>query len=223
METPAVDSPEIHPVHAHGAHGGWWNYVVGAAALVVSIVSLVIAMHHGHTMEKLVAASTFPSVEVGMFVDDGRAPGSAQFALKVSNSGVGPARVESLEVWLDGRPIANARGFVDALKARAGATPFSARLTAAGITGTIVGAGREQTVTALEVANGAAWVQAMIDVAGAVRRRVCFCSVLDECFVSDDRRPRSRPQPVEHCPAVGVAYDDDAVRALAGSPAAPAR
>jgi hypothetical protein len=103
------DSPEIHPVHTrHGPH--WLELILSVAALFTSGVSVFIAVQHGKVMEKMLQASSLPFVTVysGDYVD-----GAFVAHLTLRNEGVGPARLQSFRVELDGKKLHNMQDFID--------------------------------------------------------------------------------------------------------------
>jgi hypothetical protein len=60
-----MESTDLHTPHPH--HGGalprWLDLVIAITALITSVSSIVIAIHHGRTMEKLVQANSFPYLQ----------------------------------------------------------------------------------------------------------------------------------------------------------------
>src|SRR5438094_9389422 len=55
---------ESHPHHhPHGTGYRWLDITLGVSATIVSLVSLGLALHSGHAMEKLVAANSYPYLE----------------------------------------------------------------------------------------------------------------------------------------------------------------
>jgi len=101
-----MEAPE-HP-HQHSAHTGhrWLDIVLALSAMFVSLVSLVLAIGHGRTMERMaeanarmVQANSWPFVAFETHnVDD---HGNADVRLVLRNQGVGPARIQTLEMWYD--------------------------------------------------------------------------------------------------------------------------
>jgi len=65
-----MEAPEVHKPHAehHGALPRWLELVIAITALVTSISSIAIAVHHSHIMEKLVQANSIPYLQ-GTFTD----------------------------------------------------------------------------------------------------------------------------------------------------------
>jgi hypothetical protein len=103
-EETAVEGPEVH--HPHARHGGlprWLELGIAMTALVTSISSIVIAVHHGKIMEKLVQANSLPYVQGG--VSNVTTDGEQVLSLDLLNRGVGPAHEQSLRVKADGRYV----------------------------------------------------------------------------------------------------------------------
>ena len=93
-----MEAPEIHNLHAR--HGGglprWLELVVVVSALVTSVSSIVIAVHNGRVMERLVEANSIPYMQGGF--SDVTPEGKDVLSLDLLNRGVGPAHEESLRV-----------------------------------------------------------------------------------------------------------------------------
>src|ERR1700691_6685808 len=87
----------------------WIDISVAACALTVSITSLFVAIRHGRSMDRmaeanarLVQANSWPLLQ--RYQSDVNAQGERVFTLDIVNNGVGPAKVESLEVSWKGQP-----------------------------------------------------------------------------------------------------------------------
>lgn len=204
-----MDGPEVHVPHAPHTGHKWWDYAIGGTALLVSLISLYVAVHHGEIMEKLVAANSWPNVEASGNVVEGKTAGSARFEVAVKNNGVGPARVESLELWDGATPIGDASVLAKRLKAAGDGGSLNARLEGASITGQVIGAREAVTVVAFETPETGRWSLPMIRLAGNLESRVCYCSVFDECYLADSRRQRGRAEHVEKCPVPKGLFADD--------------
>ncbi len=59
-----MEGPEVHQPHARHKGGlpQWLELTIAGTALVTSISSIAIAVHHGQIMEKLVEANSIPFV-----------------------------------------------------------------------------------------------------------------------------------------------------------------
>src|SRR6185503_451590 len=78
------------------------EYVSGGVAVVVSLVSLWVAIGSENANRQMVAAASWPI----LMVESGNVGPDQQLLLhfKVTNSGVGPAKVRSFEVLYKGKP-----------------------------------------------------------------------------------------------------------------------
>src|SRR6185436_9542916 len=81
----------------------WVDFAVPFSALAVSVISLVVAVHHGRTMQemaqanaRLVQANSWPLLQ--FTTGNANETGQPEITLKIENAGVGPAKVISLEV-----------------------------------------------------------------------------------------------------------------------------
>jgi len=204
-----VPETEVHASHARSGHR-WVDLVLAGSAMLVSIVSLAIAIRHGQTMEKmaeanarLVAANSWPFLQYSTSNegDDGK----PLIRLSVINAGVGPARVETLEVFWHGAPVASPQALLAACCGLAAGTEQTARFNYGLLTGRIVRAA--EAVTLLEVrpeaAAGTVW-QRLDRERLHVKFRACYCSVFDECWTSS--LVGTRATPVARCPVPPVPF-----------------
>jgi hypothetical protein len=109
-----VEAPEIHNPHAR--HGGglprWLELVVVVSALVTSVSSIVIAVHNGRVMERLVEANSIPYMQGGF--SDMTPEGNEVLSLDLLNRGVGPAHEESLRVKVGNSYVKSLSGLISA-------------------------------------------------------------------------------------------------------------
>jgi hypothetical protein len=195
----------------HGWHR-WWDYAVGGSAMLVSLISLWLAVQHGHTMEKLVKANSWPNIQVSVRVDRGGAPGSARLSIAATNNGVGPARIDSLELFSGNKPLHDAGAIIEAIKvagrAAGNGAAVAGHLEGASAVDTVLGAHETTVITRFVVSDGSLWTMPMVKVGSAIETRICYCSVLDECFRDDSRLARHRPEHVESCPLTDTMFND---------------
>jgi hypothetical protein len=99
--------PEHETPHlAHHTGHRWLDLTLALCAMFISIVSLALAVHHGNAMDRLVNANSWPFLTYQ--TDNEDAGGHRRILLKIENAGVGPARIETFEVWWQGQPVASA-------------------------------------------------------------------------------------------------------------------
>lgn len=201
-----MEPPEVHTPHRHRSGSQWLDMVLGASAFIISLVSLWIGIQHSRAMERLVAANSWPNVELDSLVERSGAA-AVQLQLMIENNGVGPARIESIEIWHRGQAL----GDVATLTRALGSGHVDSGLAVAGnrIVGSVIGAQQRQMLVSLTAADGAHWAATMLRDAGNLQARICYCSVFDECFVNDTRASPHRPQRVEACPVPAVKFDDE--------------
>ncbi|HEV8332210.1 MAG TPA: hypothetical protein VGQ22_12370 [Steroidobacteraceae bacterium] len=189
--------PEVHH-HAHRTGHRWIDLAVPLSALAVSMISLAIAIHHGHTMQKmadenarLVQANSWPLLQFA--TGNANESGQPEITLKIENAGVGPAKLISLEVFHGDKRIHTPRDLIRTLDPATTRPQLSFGVTMpvvlrAGDSQLIVGMKREGQEALWDKLNAARF---------ELRFRACYCSVFDECWVSD--LATVSPQHVEHC------------------------
>lgn len=198
--------PEVHQPHHHRGGVRWLEMLVSISALAVSAVSIFIALQHGNTMEKLVAANSIPHVEImsGNAVRGADGEFRQGLLLELRNVGVGPANVRSVRMLTDGRAV---RDVNEWMLACCGGDAALARETLASMnfvlnqspTHFVPAGGNVMLVYAPRTeANAEAFARAD-DVRVRSRIEICYCSVFEECW----RRSSdgAEPEPIEACHA----------------------
>lgn len=209
-ETPVeagVDDVQPVPRRTGRAH---FDVIVSLTAIFISAVSLYVAIQHGKTERDLVAANVwpFPRAILSNGYDD-----KGSTAVGVSNGGVGPAKIQSFELFYARRPVSSG---LDLLRQCCGLGPTPAdvqrqlpdHIGTSIVEETVLRPGEENAVlrvkrsaTAPDIPNRIA----RVDVLTKVTFRVCYCSVLDQCWISDLRS--TRVQPVPECRPPEHPYD----------------
>jgi hypothetical protein len=187
--------------HPHARQGGlprWLELVIAITALITSISSIAIAVHHGRIMEKLVQANSLPYMQGGF--TDATLEGERVLSLDVLNRGVGPAHQQSLRVKVDGRYVRSLGELIEAsLGAEKAAEAKRVFFTLQNrVKQRFVPGGEEQMVFRIEKTpeNESYW-----NLLEAAQRRwdveFCYCSVFEECW--EVLRKWDEPTPVEAC------------------------
>jgi len=215
-EVPVVTSAE--GVHAEPRKIGHRlaDYSIALSAIVISLISLSVAIHHGRVQQKLVAANSWPFLRFDSSNDFG--DGKQTFSLSIINSGVGPALLKKLVVRYNGKPV---RGWLELLQQCCGVSQdisvndlrsigFESGARPKGVIRA------QQGVLLLRLRrlpdDAAIW-----DQLGMARLQLefdaCYCSIIGECWTSDLRT--LDPKPIEQCAAtaddyieMGAAFDD---------------
>lgn len=195
---------------------GTIDLIIAGAALFVSAVSLWVGVRTEGANEQMVSASTWPFLQVQISNADPDAKLDLQFM--VINTGVGPAKIESFEVFWKGKPYESA---VELLRACCGykvvlATSPEAKNTTPLIVGTVQGIvmrpGDIETFIHYRMNPDDETVWKKLDSARSqMTYRICYCSVLNRCYRSYLQSElyipgQLHPDEVSTCPAPAVAY-----------------
>ncbi len=193
------------PERPHRTGFFWLDLLVAISAVVISVVSLFVAQRADRTQERLLAASTWPYVEFGTSdILDNR----VLIALSLRNAGVGPARIRWMTIEDNGKAAADNR---DLLRECCGFTfaPHPKTITVISNTVTHTVLVPHETVNFLTVtptAQNAIAFQKLNRERNNLHVRVCYCSVLDECWLLDSTS-NDDPHIVENCnPPSGVLF-----------------
>ncbi|HSM95394.1 MAG TPA: hypothetical protein VLT91_05075 [Rhizomicrobium sp.] len=195
----------------------WTDTLFAVAALFVSAISLWVGIRTEDANEKLVAASTWPFVQV--LINNATPQGEPRLEFNVTNTGVGPAKIESFEVFWKGRPFRSGKELVTVccgLKSKGGETLPGATNTTRLLTGTVQGfvlrPGESESFIIYPLTSDTIEIWNALNKARKdITYRICYCSVLDECWrnalASDMSKPgQLRPERVKTCPVPEVAY-----------------
>lgn len=188
----------------------WLDISVALCALVVSITSLCVAVLHGHTMERmadanarLVAANSWPLMQ--RVSSDQDASGARVFSLILSNSGVGPAKIETAEVRWKGRAYRDFQELIDACCQPKDGPRFEDIQTSS-MSHLVWRAGESRPVLLIPRNGDAEPVaEAFRNIWTQLEMRVCYCSVFDECWLSDLRS--LHPPAAKECPKPEVMFN----------------
>jgi hypothetical protein len=187
-----------------------FDAIVSIAAIFISTVSLYVAIEHGKTERDLVAANVWPFPRA-ILSNGYDSKGST--AIGVSNGGVGPAKIRSYEVFYRGQPVSSG---LDLLRKCCGLAPGREAVKAAFPNGTsnsvvdesVLRPGEDNPVLRVPRSISVPAITqrlAQVGVLTQVTFRVCYCSVLDQCWISDLRSTHT--QPVGQCAPPRHPYD----------------
>lgn len=162
----------------------WLDLLVAISAVIISVVSLFVAQRADRTQERLLAASTWPYVEFSTsnFLENRRL-----VALTLRNSGVGPARIRWMTVDYRAKAIANNHALLLECCDAAPPHALSKTLLSSTVTHTVLVP--HESVNFLEVTPNAQDRVAFESInkeRNNIHVRVCYCSVLDECWLLDN-------------------------------------
>jgi hypothetical protein len=198
--------------------GHWLEYVSTALAVVVSLTSLWVAIGSEQANRQMVAASSWPFLEVGSSSVD--SAGKSVLTFSVDNTGVGPAKVRSFEVFYKNKPV---RGAVELVRdccnpkfTRAteadGAKAAGEYFITGGVPGFVIRAGetRKFIIYSLSPQTQATWLALNRARQKDISFRICYCSVFDECWRNTVTPGTEQLDParVDACPVPPVPYKE---------------
>jgi hypothetical protein len=194
-----VENPEVHTPHArHGGLPRWLELTIAVTALITSISSIAIAVHHGQIMEKLVQANSVPYMQGGF--SNVTPEGLRVLSLDLLNRGVGPAHEQSLRVKVGERYVKSVRELIvaslgpdQAAEAESALDPMKN-----GVRKRFIPGGAQQLVFRMPRTpeNARHW-----DLLNGAQRKwdveFCYCSVFQECW--QVLGEWGEPEPVDSC------------------------
>jgi hypothetical protein len=193
----------------------WAESALSIFAVIIAAISLWIAIDTERTNRQLVAEAAWPFVHV--YTSGGSSP-QLPLTLSIANAGIGPAKIETLELFWNGKAYRNA---VDVLKDCCDyKTPHSDQLPAediplstSDVPGTVLRAGDNVSILryVLTPDNTPTW-QALRSQRMKISFRICYCSIFNECWLTEIHRFSDQqgldPPSVKMCPRPEVAYGE---------------
>jgi hypothetical protein len=185
------DSPD----RPHRTGNGLVDIIVATCAVFISVASLWVALRADHTQEALLKSSVWPYVEFDS--SDLTAQGKRYVSLQLRNEGIGPAIVRSFAVQYAGKFYPSLHELLQACCDVAGEPRLRVRSSTV----------HAQVIMAHEVfpfivATPSAVSSRSYERLHAKRFdfsiRMCYCSVLGDCWFLDSRE--DQPRPVSNCP-----------------------
>ena len=184
------------PERPHRTGFFWLDLLIGVSAVVISVVSLFVAQRADRTQERLLAANTWPYVEFSTsnFLDNRRL-----VALTLRNSGVGPARIRWMTIEHNGKALASNHSLLRECCDFQSPYALSKTLLSSTVTHTVLVP--HESVNFLEVTPNAQ-DKVAFETLNREREnlhvRVCYCSVLNECWLLDNKT-NDDPRDVANC------------------------
>jgi len=203
------------PEHHHAEHTGhrWLDIVLALSAMFVSVISLIVAIEHGRTMQRMadanarmVQANSWPFLQFDTHNIDEH--GNADVRLVISNEGVGPARIETFELWWNGRPMSSPQALIDACCQTTAAERAQLEGTVeslGSLAPSILRAGDHTDFFTMHgnPHNKDVWEKFNVE-RDKITVRVCYCSVFDECWRASGITTHA--DPVASCPKPDVPF-----------------
>ncbi len=172
------------------------DFIIASAAIVVSVASLFVAFQANQTQERLLKASVWPYVIFDS--SDATPDGQNRIALQLSNEGVGPALVRSFAVAYNGKYVAGLHDLMSACCDVAGEPRLTVRTST--VQSQVIMAHQTFPFTIIPPSLHAPRSYARTLASRfQISVKLCYCSVLGECWFLDSSR-EEQPQAVNKCP-----------------------
>lgn len=175
------------PWHQH------FETVGSISAIVVGIAALYVSWDQGRVMREEVRASVWPAVQISASVN--RRIDDLIINMKLENAGVGPARVERITILHEGEVVTD----IDDLVERMSPGPDRSIEVS---TGRIMAPGGKLRPFELRYPAGSEMAEMdAVELLEVLSKdwsmEVCYCSVLDQCWIGGD--DQTGQQEVERC------------------------
>ncbi|MFT3789686.1 MAG: hypothetical protein QM741_01140 [Rudaea sp.] len=166
------------------------------AALALSVLALATSAYQARLMQAQTElmqtqarASVWPYVTIGK--NEYSAPGREAFSWRVDNNGVGPAKIESVRVLVDGQPY---RNWTEVFAKIAPDQEFHGQTSS--LNGIVLppSTNRETTVEMVKP-NTPERARAFQTATPRTTIEICYCSVYDECWLARSLQTENKPVP----------------------------
>jgi hypothetical protein len=199
----------------------WAESALAIGAVIIAAVSLWVAYDSQRTNRDLVASASWPFL--GFYSNE---PVNAQppvLTFYLSNQGIGPAKLESFELFWQGRAQGSPWQLLQNCCARGRTGPgqpgnVSVLTNDPGINtasdeGIVVRAGESVPILTYtrSADNAAIWDALAAEYVGNLSVRYCYCSAFNDCWLINARIGEQRdlnPPKVRTCPRPSVRYDN---------------
>lgn len=210
---PDTQSPRSPPSPPSFVNRHWSDTVLSVLAILIAAISLWVANETEKTNRQLVAEAAWPFLQI--YHSSHGSEGQPMLSLNIANAGIGPAKIETFEVFWDGKPYRTSEELLKACcgyAAAQGGDP-SASSSSTHALGTSEAAGlvlrpgdTDQIIRYLRTPANTAIYDAFDAARNEITYRICYCSAFDECWLSNGHD--LHPPRVETCPQPAVAYTE---------------
>jgi len=198
----------------------WAESALAIGAVVIAAASLWVAFDSARTNRQLVASASWPFVE---FYDTDTADEPRVLRLIVANDGIGPAKLESFELFWQGQAQRSPWELLQTCCTRGLNAPGQLgspaalhndpALVTSSDQGLVIRAGESVSILTYtrSAGNSAIWDALNSRFVGNLSVRYCYCSAFNECWLNTARigAPRDlNPPRVRSCPRAKIAYDN---------------
>jgi hypothetical protein len=169
-----------------------WDALAAVIASLIGLLALAVSGYTAYVQRQQLRAQVWPRLEIETNDND------SELAWHVLNQGTGPARVMAMRVVVDGAPVATWGGVMKAV-----GKSDEAGVIMSWISRSVLPAGKDVAIirSADDPQSRARFRELLPDGKHRLRVTLCYCSVLDDCWVATDSvRARIEPGPPDDCP-----------------------
>jgi len=192
----------------------WAESVLAIGAVIIAAVSLWVGFDSERTNRELVASASWPFV--GFYSTSAQNSTSSVRSFELINQGIGPAKLESFELFWKGRAQSSPWQLLHTCCApdKSEALLHDQDLGTSSDEGIVLRAGEKLSIMTYTrtAGNAAIWDALESRFVGNLSVRYCYCSVFNECWLINARFGEQRdlnPPRVRACPEPAVRYDNN--------------
>ncbi len=149
--------------------------IIAGMALAISLCALIVSAVETRILSAQQRASVWPYVAVGQSYNN------KDFGLRLANNGIGPARITAFSIHINGVAHKDWPSLIDTVLGPDSGINYNVYMTDV-INGSVVPSQTELDIFRVPWSDESRRLLEAIRVASLV---VCYCSVFDECWVSD--------------------------------------
>jgi len=190
---PLESKPELSTAERIFIRISWLQTVLAVAGVFTGAVALYAALNESSAVRRQSEAAVWPYLQVS--VEDHVDDQDALFRLSLTNAGMGPARVESMQLVLRGKSVRNWREFMVELFGPDTVVPYGQNTA----NYRVLRPGDRLDVFQVTAPEAVKVLQSALD-SDEVVLAICYCSIFDECFLMRSSDPRQAPVAVRACP-----------------------
>jgi hypothetical protein len=201
-----MNTNELPPARSRGLRiaeiGSFAALALSVLALATSAYQTRLMQAQTELMQTQSRASVWPYLTIGKNEDT--IAGRENFVWRVDNNGVGPAKIQSVQVLLDGKPY---RSWKELFAALAPGQEFHGQTSS--VNGLVLPPSLNRETT-IEMVKPDSPERAKVFLSAQQRMsiEICYCSVYDECWIAHAiNKPGNTPVP--RCETAGKLQFDD--------------
>jgi hypothetical protein len=176
------------------------DVMLGVAAVLISAISVLVAISANQTQERLLAASTWPNLDFG--TSNLNEASEEEISFELTNSGVGPARIRWYELSYKGQVHESFDAMFASCCKRPAEIPAQTVNTITSSVVPVLKVGDSIKLLRLKKSGNPDWLWQKVNVERRyVSLKVCYCSVLDTCWMFDSASKLLDPPVVATCPS----------------------